>query len=584
MTDHRQASLRPYLSQMRPFLPLLAAGVVLNLIAALSTIGLISLSGWFLSASALAGVSAATAHSFNYFLPSAGVRFFAVTRTLGRYGERITTHEGTFKLLSTLRRRLFLAIEPLSPSELQTHGSSELLTRLTRDIDALDGLYVRVITPSIVAVLAIMTCGVVMGVFALWIGLGAALSLLIAGTFGPWWALKRGAGVSSRWHTLDTTNRTRLQERLSGMTELMIYGCWRDEVTALLTRQRDRDTRELELARLWGRSQLLTQVLLGITLTGVMAGAAYLAHQNALDPTLIALLGLTVLAGFEAITSLPRAFQELGKIRRAAGRIDAVIEGTSTIVFPNIDHAPPKGHRLVIEHVCVRFTRETPALNGVSLTLEEHQHLALIGPSGSGKTSLINALTRFIELDSGTITLGGVSIDALSEPTLRRQMAVASQDTHLFTTTYRENLRLGAPNASDETFIEVLSALDLGEWLASQPDGLDSWPDEGGSSLSGGQLRRFGVARALISSAPILILDEPTEGLDRASELRVLDAIYHYAQGRTLILITHKMTALSQMDRIAVLEHGRLIEHGTPQALLNTPNSRFRALNQQLKL
>lgn len=589
MSDHdsRQQTLRelaPYLGQMKPYAVLLGVGVLLNLVALAASVGLIALSGWFLSASALAGLTVATAQAFNFFLPSAGVRFFALARTAGRYGERVASHEGTLKLLSALRKRVYLAIEPLSPTALMRYGSGDLMTRLTADIDALDNLYLRVLTPSIVALFAIIGCGVVIGVFAPLIGIFAAVALLLSGILGPWLAWKLGHAHSARWHTLNGQLRTRLIERLASLPELLLYGRWQHETAHMARAQQQRDGEEHRLARLWGGSQLISQTLLGVTITVTLALAAWLASTQRLDPTLIALMGLTVLAAFEAIAMLPQAWQNLGRIQRAAHRLNDLSAQVPSIVYPERDRATPGDASLAVEQLTVTFADGTRALEEVSLALESGEHFALLGPSGGGKTTLLNALVRFVDPERGQLRLGGVPLSALSERTLRRSFAVAPQDVHLFVATYRENLLIGAPRASDAEMIELLHALGLGEWLDSQPDGLDSYPDEGGSSLSGGQLRRFGIARALLSPAPVVLLDEPTEGLDAATETRVIAEILRRCEGRTLLLITHRLNGLERFDRIGILDEGRLIEVGAPQALLASKESRYAALNRQIVL
>ncbi|MHB0774779.1 thiol reductant ABC exporter subunit CydC [Halomonas sp. WWR20] len=576
--------LKPYLAQMRPFMALLGLGTLLNLLALVSSVGLIALSGWFLSAAALAGMTAATAATFNFFLPSAGIRFFVVARTAGRYGERVTSHEGTFKLLSLLRKRVYATIEPLSPTALMRYGSGDLMTRLTADIDALDNLYLRVLTPSLVALGVIVGCGVVIGVFAPWVGVFAATALLLSGIVGPWLAWRLGHAHSARWHHLNGALRTRLIERLAALPELLLYGRWQHEIDTLATAQRQRDDEERRLARLWGVSQLISHTLLGLTMAITLALAAWLASAGRLAPTLIALMGLTVLAAFEAITLLPQAWQNLGRIQRAARRLNDLRDQVPSITYPERDRATPTDARLDIDAVHVGFADGTRALKGVTLSLAAGEHFALLGPSGGGKTTLLNTLVRFIEPDRGALRLGGVALRDLSEPTLRQSFAVAPQDVHLFVASYRENLLIGAPQASDAQMIELLTALDLGEWLASQPQGLDSYPDEGGSSLSGGQLRRFGVARALLAEASVVLLDEPTEGLDEASEKHVLDEIAHRCQGRTLLLITHRLQGLQRFDRIGILDDGQLLEVGAPEALLACQDSRYAALNRRVVL
>lgn len=577
------AELAPYLAEMRPHLLLLATGLALNLVAVASSIGLIALSGWFLSASAFAGLSVATATVFNYMLPSAGVRLFATTRTLGRYGERVATHEGTLRLLSRLRRKVYLAIEPLSPAALQRIGSSELSTRLTADVDALDALYVRVLVPSLVAALAIVGCAVLVGVFAPMIGVFVAVALSISALLGPWLAWRRGSRHADRWQRLDTSLRARLLERLETFAELSLYGRWGAERDELLSRQRERDDEQLTLARRWGDSQLLSQLLLGLSVTGALALAAWWSIHHGLNASLVALIGLGVLAAFEALMMLPQAWQELGKVNRAARRLNQLSESVPTIRFPDHDLAEPSDQRLSLRGVELAYDGH-PVLRGVDLELAVGEHLALIGPSGGGKTTLFNLLTRFIDPDAGSLRIGGVPLASLSEASLRKRFAVALQEVQIFSATYRDNLRLGARDIDDRSLIEMLEALGLGGWLRDQPEGLDSWPDEGGSSLSGGQLRRFGLARALLSKAPIVLLDEPTEGLDRVTQAQVMAHVHACCRNRSLIAITHRLQDLDAFDRCVIVDQGRIIEAGAPRALALDPDSRLSALYRELRL
>lgn len=576
--------LWPYLKQMLPFSLWLSFGMVFSLVTLLSSIGMIALSGWFLSASALAGLSATTAATFNYFLPSAGIRLFVLTRTAGRYGERVTSHEGTLRLLSKLRRQVYDAIEPLSPIALQRYGSGELLSRLTADVDALDSLYLRVVAPSVVALLAIIGCGVVIGVFSLGIGLFVTIALLLSGILGPWLAWRLSHRHTAQWQALNGRLRARLTERLDGLPELLLYGRWQDETVTLTDMQQQRDNKEYHTARIWGLSQCLSQTLLGLTLTIALAMAIWLASEGLLNPTLVALIGLAVLAAFDAIALLPQAFQNLGKVQHAAQRLNAVRHHVPSLVYASKDKAHPRDNSLRINELHVAYADGTQALTSVSLAIDAGEHLALLGASGSGKTTLLNALVRFVTPQAGDLSLGHVALQDLSEPTLRDSFAVSPQHIHLFVANYRENLALANPEASDDDMIELLEALGLGHWLSEQPAGLDSYPDEGGHSLSGGQLRRFGVARALLSSAPVMLLDEPTEGLDETTATHVLNEIRKRCQGRTLIMATHRPISLDRMDRIAVLNTGRLQELGTPDELLAEPESYFSALSRRFAL
>ncbi|MGO2502030.1 MAG: thiol reductant ABC exporter subunit CydC [Cobetia marina] len=573
--------LSPYLALMREHRGWLGVGALLALITLLAATGLLALSGWFLSATAVAGVSVAATQAFNFFTPAAGVRGLALARTAGRYGERVTTHEGTLRLLASLRRRLFDAIEPLSPAALQRAGQGELMTRLGADVDALDSLYVRVLIPSLVAVCAILAAGTLIGVFAPTLALITVLGLALTGGLVPWLAWHLGSRDAMRHQASASHLRARLLERLQGLGELVIYGRWQAELASLAEQQAERDRIERSQARRQALATWLSHTLLGLTLAGVaLLGVMQMAPQTQtavgdvtahtgelLDGRLLALFLLAILGAFEALAPLPLAWQGLGRCLSAAARLNQVQADTPAPQFPaDSAAATPAGHELVIHDLNVAHG-DTQVLEQLSLSLAPGEHLALLGPSGSGKSTLLEVLSRFHAPNSGSIHLGGVALESLDEATLRASFAVCQQDTHLFCASYADNLRLAAPEASDETLTHMLESLGLGEWLARQPQGLAGFPDEGGRSLSGGQLRRFGVARALLSPAPIVLLDEPCEGLDRESAERVISAILTACRGRSLIMITHQPLGLERFARLALLEEGRLKEDATPTTL-----------------
>ncbi|NHH87063.1 thiol reductant ABC exporter subunit CydC [Cobetia sp. MB87] len=573
----RLRELTPYLALMREHRGWLGIGALLALITLLAATGLLALSGWFLSATAVAGVSVAATQAFNFFTPAAGVRGLALARTAGRYGERVTTHEGTLRLLASLRRRLFEAIEPLSPAALQHAGQGELMTRLGADVDALDSLYVRVLIPSLVAVCAILAAGTLIGIFAPTLALIAVIGLALTGGLVPWLAWWRGSGDAMRHQSSASRLRARLLERLQGLGELVIYGRWNEELERLAEQQAERDRIERAQARRQALASWLSHSLLGLTLAAVaLLGVIQMAPDSnndmtmpsgeLLDGRLLALFLLAVLGAFEALAPLPLAWQGLGRCLSAAARLNNVQTNTPAPQFPKDSAVTPAGHELVIHDLSVAHG-DTPVLEELSLTLAAGEHLALLGPSGSGKSTLLDVLSRFHAPSAGHITLGGVALDSLDEATLRASFAVCPQDTHLFCASYADNLRLAAPEASDEALTRMLESLGLGDWLARQPQGLAGFPDEGGRSLSGGQLRRFGVARALLSPAPIVLLDEPCEGLDRASAEQVMSAILAACEGRSLIMITHQPLGLERFARLALLEAGRLQEDATPTTL-----------------
>jgi ATP-binding cassette subfamily C protein CydC len=211
-----------------------------------------------------------------------------------------------------------------------------------------------------------------------------------------------------------------------------------------------------------------------------------------------------------------------------------------------------------LSHVGFAYDPAFPILQDVSLTIRQGQHLALIGPSGGGKTTLMQLIARLSDPQTGRILLGGVDLRELSETTLRSHIACAPQEGWLFTAPLADNLRLARPDASDEELWQVLKTVGLDEIVTGWPDGLQTWIEEGGASLSGGQRRRLALARALLAQAPVTLLDEPTEGLDPVSETALIARIRQVLAGRTLIWVTHRTNTIAAFDRVLRIEQGGL--------------------------
>jgi ATP-binding cassette subfamily C protein CydC len=281
------------------------------------------------------------------------------------------------------------------------------------------------------------------------------------------------------------------------------------------------------------------------------------------------MLALFALASFEVVMPLPLAFQMLGQTLSAAGRVFEIVDAEPQAPEPSAPSPQPEAFGLAIEGVGFRYTdSELPALEGIDLALPPGRRVAVVGATGSGKSTLLNLLLRFWDPQAGRLTLGGHDLRDYHGEDLRRHIAVVSQGTHLFTTTLRENLRVANPQASEEQLLAALATAQLDDFVASQPDGLDTWVGEAGVKLSGGQARRVAIARALLKDAPILLLDEPTEGLDPATERELMQALYRLMAGRTVLLITHRLVGLDAMDEILVLDRGHVAERGSHRELL----------------
>ncbi|MEZ4599749.1 MAG: thiol reductant ABC exporter subunit CydC [Syntrophotaleaceae bacterium] len=564
--------LLPFLQLLRPHRQWALLALVSGVLTLLASVGLLAVSGWFLSGAAIAGAGLIAAQSFNMLLPSAGIRSCAVIRTAGRYAERIIAHETTLRLLSSLRVWLYRRIEPQAPASLFRFRSGDLLGRIVADIDALDGLFIRVLAPSLVA-----GCTVVLVCALLWwIAPQAAIlflvSMLAGGVAVPLLAQRLGHLVGCRIQRQAALFRANLLEDLQGIADLLIYGAHNRHVLLRLDESSKLLKLQEKMAVISGFGSAMLTLLAGIATVGALYVAIPLAQGGHFSGPLLAAITFGVLAAFEAVMPLPSAWQTFGKIRSAAGRVLAVTAVPTDITF--IENGAPDPCNTDIEFHDVSFrypldNREN-AVDRIELRLPQQATLALVGPSGCGKTTLAHLLTRFWDPRQGIITIGGTDLRRFSEPQLRGLITLISQETHIFNTTLRENMLVAAPGATDSRLMQALEQARLADFVSSLPQGLDTWAGEGGSQLSGGEARRLALARALLKDAPIWILDEPTEGLDNETRLQFNTTLFASLRGKTVLLITHHEEILDQMDQVCYMEKGRIVATGRHPVLLAT--------------
>ncbi|EOC1311799.1 heme ABC transporter ATP-binding protein/permease CydC [Cronobacter turicensis] len=558
-------ALLPFLALYKRHKWLLSLGVVLAIVTLLASIGLLTLSGWFLSASAVVGM--AGLYSFNYMLPAAGVRGAAIIRTAGRYFERLVSHEGTFRVLEHLRVYTFSRLLPLSPSGLARFRQGELLNRLVADVDTLDHLYLRVISPLIgaFAVIAVVTIGLSLLDVTLALTLGGIMlaTLLL---FPPLF-YRAGRPVGEALTMLRASYRQQLTGWLQGQAELSIFGAagrYRDNLDATEQIWHEAQRRQAGLTAL---SQAMMMLISGMTVVLMLWMAAGGVGGNNTPGSFIALFVFCALAAFEALAPVGGAFQHLGQVIASARRVSEVIDQPADITFAEPGADVPREASLSLRNVSFSYPGQPqPALRDITLDVAPGEHIAILGRTGCGKSTLLQLLTRAWDPTSGDVALGGVSITEYREAALRATMSVVPQRVHLFSATLRDNLRLAAPQADDAALGAVLARVGLEKLL--EDDGLNAWLGEGGRQLSGGELRRLGIARALLHDAPVLLLDEPTEGLDAETERQILTLVKEVAAQKTLLMVTHRLQGLTAFDRIIVMDNGQITEQGSHKELL----------------
>ncbi len=543
------------LGLFRPYALWMLGGIALSTTVVLANVGLLALAGWFIAAMAIAGLGGP---GVEYFAPAAGIRGLAILRTGGRYGERLVTHEATFRLLARLRAWFYEHLEPLAPARLQHYRGGDLLSRIRADIDSLDNLYLRVIAPSVAALVSVAAMVAFLTLFSPSVALADGAGLVLAGVALPLLAQRLGRAPGRRSVALRSDLRAAASDNVRGLGELMVCraeGRQRALVTGLGTGLVAEGRR---LARVGAAGSALSGLGAHGTMWVALVVAIPLVAARALPGPDLAMIALFVLASFEAVAALPLAFQTLGETLAAARRIFEIVDAAPSVTEPAIAAAAPASFDLRVEGLRMRYAPDAPwALDGVDLVVPQGGSLGIVGPSGSGKTSLLNVLLRFWDYQEGRVEIGGVPLRALSGESARGLCAVVAQQTHLFNTSVRANLMLARPGASETELHAALRDAALLDEILAMPEGLDTIVGETGTRLSGGQARRLALARAFLKDAPLLILDEPTEGLDAASEHLVLQAMATLMRGKTTLLITHHRQALRHVDAVLALSHGR---------------------------
>lgn len=571
-------ALLPYLALYKRHKWLLSLGVVLAIITLLASIGLLTLSGWFLSASAVFGF--AGAYTFNYMLPAAGVRGAAIIRTAGRYFERLVSHDATFRVLQHLRVFTFSKLLPLSPAGLARFRQGELLNRMVADVDTLDHLYLRVISPLVGALVVILV--VTAGLSLLDVGLALTLGGIMLATLLvlPPLFYRAGKPTGEQLTSLRGQYRQQLTGWLQGQAELTIFNAsqrYRKQMEQTELNWHDAQRRQSELTAL---SQALMLLIGGIAVVSMLWLAAGGVGSNSQPGALIALFVFCALAAFEALAPVTGAFQHLGQVIASALRISQIIEQQPEVTFPEQTVARPQQVSLTLDRVSFTYPQQAqPALNNLSLNIAAGQHIALLGRTGCGKSTLLQLLTRAWDPQQGEILLNGMPLTQFDEQTLRQTISLVPQRVHLFSATLRDNLLLAKPNASDEALSDVLRRTGLEKLL--EDSGLNSWLGEGGRQLSGGELRRLGIARALLHDAPLMMLDEPTEGLDATTESQVLELLADVMRHKTLLMVTHRLRGLARFNQIIVMDNGQIIEQGNHAELL-AKQGRYYQFKQRL--
>lgn len=541
------AILRPYIALYKHYFWQILIGLSLSILTLFASVFLLSLSGWFLASTAFVGV--AGLYSFNYMLPAAGVRAAAITRTAARYMERLVDHNTTFKILAYLRTLAFRKLLPLSANQLAQYQKADLLNRFIVDIDALDHLYLKLFSPIVTALIMIAILFIGLSYINLPIALIITIILALTLLTVPVIFYYAGKQLGETLAKQQSDYRSQLISYLQGQAELTLFNAqakYRDKLDELESQWLSNQQRQSTLMAL---SSALILLISGFLTLLVL----WLITQYTLSP-LVALFVFVCLASAEILMPIPNAFIFLGQVIASASRITAIFSQTPEITFVK------EGKKLDLTMAKLHFDKVNFSypnqpfiiLKDFSLTVESGEHIGLIGKTGSGKSTLLNLINRIWEPNSGSIYLNDTPINQLDEKTLRQAIAVVPQVITIFSDTLRQNLLIGNEQATDQQLIDVLHQVELDKLLITEK-GLDLLIGQGGRALSGGEIRRIGIARALLHHSPLILMDEPTESLDQQTEQQIIKLIQQSCKGKTLLMVTHRLIDNPLFDRVISL-------------------------------
>ncbi|MFB8396203.1 thiol reductant ABC exporter subunit CydD [Streptomyces yangpuensis] len=533
-------------------------GLLLGALAVGCSVGLMAVSGWLIS-------RASEQPPVLYLMVAVtATRAFGLGRAVFRYAERLVSHDAVLRMLADLRVSVYRRLERIAPAGLREHRRGDLLARLVADADALQDYWLRWLLPVGTAVLV----GTGSVAFTTWLlpeaGAVLAVGLLAAGIGVP---LVSGACARRAERRLAPARgelATRVADLLTGTAELTVAGALADrkdrarESDGVLTRIAARG------AAAGGLGGGLSALVCGLTVVAAAAVAANAVHDGRLSGVAMAVAVLTPLAAFEAVSGLPLAVQYRQRVRRSAERVYEVIDAPVPVAEPEQPAAAPASpFPLRLTGLTARHPgQERDALRGLDLTLEAGRRIAVVGPSGSGKTTLAQVVLRFLDPAEGSYSLAGVDARTLDSDDVRALVGLCAQDAHLFDSSVRENLRLARTGASEEQLRDALAAARLLEWADGLPDGLDTLVGEHGERISGGQRQRLALARALLADFPVLVLDEPAEHLDLVTADALTADLLTATEGRTTVLITHRLAGLEAVDEVLVLDRGEVVQRG----------------------
>ncbi len=557
------ANWRFLLSLLRPHIKWALLGFALAFVALVANITLLAVSGWFLAAMASAGIAGVT---MNYFTPAGIIRFLAIVRTAGGYAQRLVNHNTTFLVLKTLRVRVFTALTHMPMQSFASLGKQ--ISQLQEDVELLDEFYLGVLIPILLAIVGVVLLALVLSAYSLSLMWLAVTALLCVGVILPAWLGRNLQGMGTNTLIAQETLNECLLEGTRGLKELQLAGATHAFWQRIEHAQHVLDKQQHIAHKWWAMHQGLTFFVSQLAIVCALIVLIPQVQSGHIINVNLAMLVLLVMASFETVAQLPDALLKLEITLASAGRIRNLVERQSN-QQPDQQYGDETSEEIfALQNLSFAYPQQSPLFDGINLTIRRGDKVAIVGRSGAGKSTILNLLSSQISTESSSAYAFGCQLSHLDKHWLYERIGVLNQYVHTFDATIKENLLLANPQASDELLWEVLDKAQLGEQVSAMEHQLDTFIGFSGRQLSSGEARRLHLAQLLLRQPQVLILDEPTRGLDTDNQARVFESILNIARGRTLITSTHDTAILTKMDSVIWLEQGEIVAIATHRELL----------------
>lgn len=510
-----------------------------------------------------------------------GVRFFGISRGVFRYFERYISHNVTFKLLAKFRVWFFTALVPIVPSKTIDLTSGDLLTRSIEDIESIEHIFVRVISPPFIFVATAILMFALLNIFSITYAILFIILFIGSAIAIPYLTFLLSNKLGKKIVLLKSQLKEFTVDSLQGISELIFYGqkdSWENEFNKI---QDQLIKAEYRMNNIKSLHESLTGLAMNLTVALMLLIAIPDVVTGALNGVYLSVISIGIMAAFESVAQIPQAFQYLSKSTEAGKRLFDIVDTHKKEDEINLTESVITGYNLRLENISFSYDTNNNALSNISFRINEGEQVAIVGASGAGKSTLVNILTKLWDYNTGNIFIGNENYKVLSSTNIRNIISVVPQKVQLFTGTIKENLLIAKDGVTDSELMRVLSEVGLDSLINSLPDKLNTNIGELGQKLSGGESKRLTIARALLRNSPIIIFDEATSHVDNLTEKKILETIKELPATKSVIFITHRLNQMDMFDNIIVLSNGKIVESGTHAELLAKGNFYKKLIDSQ---